>query len=96
MTIHIKAAARERYALELSDADIESIHEQCRGGRNLLRRYRDGRGHATENHAVVVRGVRMPVVFKRGMALTVLPRVWLPHDNKETALAVAFRRAGLR
>jgi hypothetical protein len=96
MSAHVKAAARERYALELTDEDIESMRAQCLGRRSLIRTFSDdGAGRPSEHHEVVVRGVKMLAIFKRGMISTVLPRGWLRNDD-QTAMSVALRKAGLR
>jgi hypothetical protein len=91
MTTHIKDAALKRYGVVLTDRDLDRMNEQCRTGRHLLRSF----SNATEHHEVFVHGIQMVAVFRGGEVVTVFPRHWL-RGSGPTALAVAFRKAGVR
>jgi hypothetical protein len=93
MSAHLRQQALRRYGIELTDADVDEIHAQCRAGRHLIRSFRGNRiDGPSDHHGVVVRGVRMCAVLKRGVVATVLGPDWLQHDD-DTAIAAAFRRA---
>lgn len=74
VAIHAEQRAKERYGIELSEADREDMVSQIKGGRGLFFKKKDGSSKVSICLVWWHAAARIvPVYYKAGRVLTVLP-----------------------